>query len=438
MSSLTYREIFGKLVRSAYDGNIEEEIQYLNPDGSEVVNRYVKHAAGRGESGKIIFKVRDCRQETDCRENECQAACLFNAITKDEKGNVVIDDECCTTCGECVEACKYDSLIDKKEFIPIVELLKNKKAPVYAIVAPAFIGQFGEHVTPGKLRAALKRLGFYGMVEVALFADMLTLKEALEFDTHVQQEGDFVLTSCCCPLWVAMIKKVYQDLVPHISPSVSPMVACGRGVKKMHPEAKVVFIGPCIAKKAEAKEKDVKDAVDVVLTFQEIAQIFEVLGIKPEEMEDDEREHSSNAGRIYARTGGVSEAVTLTLERIRPDREMKIITAQANGVKECRKLLQDALDQKIEANFYEGMGCLGGCIGGPKVRIDPGQAAELVDEYGKAAESATPADNKYVLELLKVLGYQEISELLEGRKANLFKRNFAPTLKETLPPPERH
>ena len=186
----------------------------------------------------------------------------------------------CTGCGQCVEVCKHYALVDKKEFVPLIHLLKDRRVPVFAAVAPAYIGQFGPKVTPGKLRAAFKNLGFYGMVEVALFADMLTLKEALEFDRNVTSEKDFMLTSCCCPIWVSMVRKVYQDLVPHVSPSVSPMVAAGRGVKQLHPGAKVVFVGPCIAKKAEAKEPDVRDAVDAVLTFQELSQIFHCIKIQ--------------------------------------------------------------------------------------------------------------------------------------------------------------
>lgn len=424
MENLTYEDIFGKLVKSAYRGYLSREMVRLNPQGDEDLARYIKYAAGQGDKKSIITRVKDCPPIPEGEECQCQVACLFDAIVKDEKGNVVIKTDSCTSCGKCVNVCNHDALIDKKEFIPFVEILKDNKIPVFAIVAPAFVSQFGENVTSGKLRAALKKLGFYGMVEVALFADMLTLKEALEFDLHVRKEGDFVLTSCCCPMWVAMIKKVYNQLIEHVSPSVSPMVACGRGVKKLHAEAKVVFIGPCIAKKAEAKEKDVQDAVDAVLTFQELQQIFVAVGINPEEMEEDESEHSSTAGRIYARTGGVSEAVTATLQRIRPDKAIRIKAVQADGIRECKKMLQEALEGKINANFYEGMGCKGGCVGGPKALIDREKAAVKVNQYGDMAYSKTPADNKYVLELLKQLGFKDIDDLLEGKKSNMFKRNF--------------
>jgi len=424
MERLTYDQIFGRLVKSAYAGNMEEEVQRLNPHNDAKLANLIQYASGAGEPDKVIFRAGDCEPGQDCSEDRCQVACLFNAIERDTSGQVVIKDDYCVSCGDCVQVCRYDNLVDKKEFIPLVEILRDRTAPVYAIVAPAFIGQFGPEVTPGKFRAAMKRLGFYGRGAVALFADILTLKEALEFDVHVQKEGDFVLTSCCCPMWWGMIKKVYSQLVPHISPSVSPMVACGRSIKAIHPDAKVVFIGPCIAKKAEAKEPEVSDAVDAVLTFKEMEQIFDAVGINPAEMPEDESDHSSRAGRIYARTGGVSKAVADTLQRLRPGRKIALKAVQADGVAQCKKMLQDALEGKIEANFYEGMGCVGGCVGGPKVLIDREQGTRYVNEYGEEAPCTTPADNEYVLGMLKRMGFEEIDQLLDGEKSRMFKRSF--------------
>ncbi|MFY9423046.1 MAG: [Fe-Fe] hydrogenase large subunit C-terminal domain-containing protein, partial [Bacilli bacterium] len=379
MSRLTYDRIFGHLVKYAYQGRLAEGIRELNPFGDETLNEYIKYASGGGDPDRVVFPVHKCLGGEECKERPCEVACLFHAIERDKLGRVVIKTDYCTGCGECVRVCSHEHLIDKKEFIPLVQILQERTVPVYAIVAPAFIRQFGEKVTPGKLRMALKRLGFYGMVEVALFADILSLKEALEFDEHVKKEGDFVLTSCCCPMWVAMIRKVYHQFVSNISPSVSPMVACGRGIKKLHPEAKVVFVGPCVAKKAEAKEKDIRDAVDYVITFQELSQIFAAVGINPAECEEDQSDHSSAAGRMYAVTGGVSQAVTDTLKKIRPEKKIKIKAVQADGIRESRKLLERILNNEIEANFYEGMGCVGGCVGGPKrnLPVEEGKKAVL-------------------------------------------------------------
>ncbi|WP_347488963.1 [Fe-Fe] hydrogenase large subunit C-terminal domain-containing protein [Desulfoscipio sp. XC116] len=418
-----YDEIFKRLVKTAYRGNVSEEIEKIR-DGDSITDQYLLYASGGGDPNTVVFKVRDCGGRCAAGKDNCEASCLFDAIVRDMEGNVIIAPNSCTGCGKCVEVCEHYSLVDKKEFVPLVKLLKDRTMPVFAIIAPAFIGQFGPAVTPGKMRAALKRLGFYGMVEVALFADILTLKEALEFDRHVTREEDFMLTSMCCPIWVSMVKRVYQNLVPHISPSVSPMVACGRGVKHLHPGAKVVFIGPCIAKKAEAKEIDIKDAVDAVITFRELEQIFEVVGINPAELEEDESEHSSTAGRIYAGTGGVSRAISDTLNRLRPDRKIKIRAIQADGVQDCRKMLKDVLEGHIGGNFLEGMGCNGGCVGGPKAIIDPADGRKFVEEYGKEAGSLTPVDNKYVMELLKRLGIHDVHDFLDSSKAAMFIRDF--------------
>ena len=279
------------------------------------------------------------------------------------------------------------------------EVLLTPEKQVYALIAPAFMGQFGEGVSPGAIRAALKRAGFSGMVEVAVFADILTLKEALEFDRHVNRE-----------------------LVPHMPGAVSPMIAAGRAVKKMHPDAVTVFIGPCLAKKKEAKEPDICDAIDVVLTFQETAMLFEAMGIAPQQMEEDASEHSSGAGRIYARTGGVSEAVVRTVEQLHPGRKIAVRPMQADGGKACKQMIEAIREGKTEANFFEGMGCVGGCVGGPRALLPREEGSAYVDHYGKEALYQTPLENPYVIELLEKLGFSTVEDFLE--KSDLLTRHF--------------
>jgi iron only hydrogenase large subunit-like protein len=290
-------------------------------------------------------------------------------------------------------------------------------------VAPAFLGQFGEGVTTGKLRAAFKAMGFQGMIEVAVFADLLTLKEALEFDANIKEEQDFQLTSCCCPVWIAMIRNVYGELMPHVPGAVSPMIAAGRVVKKLHPEAVTVFVGPCMAKKKEAREADIADAIDYVLTFQEVQDMFEAAEIHPQLLGEDEKEHSSRAGRIYARTGGVSEAVKETVQQLHPNRPIEVRAEQADGVPACRAMIEKLKQGERTANFYEGMGCKGGCVGGPKIIIDQAKGEENVNRYANEAEYRTPLDNPFVLELLERLGFHTIEDFLE--KSDLLVREFA-------------
>lgn len=351
----------------------------------------------------------------DCAyERACQNSCIFDAIQEDGKGKLFINPDLCTGCAACMDACKSKKLTAGKDALAAMKAVREADGPAYMLVAPAFLGQFTDAVTPGKLRTAFRALGFDGMIEVALFADILTLKEALEFDKHVRKAGDYQLTSCCCPVWIAMIRKMYHELMPHVPGAVSPMIACGRMVKLMHPDAVTVFAGPCLAKKSEAKEKDIAGAVDYVLTFQEVQEIFEAADIHPEELADNEKEHSSRAGRIYARTGGVSEAVKETVKQLRPDRTLYVEAEQADGIPSCKQLIKRIQNKETEANFFEGMGCPGGCVGGPKAILPVDEGHKYVDEYGDKAVFATPLENPYVMKVLERLGFETVEDFIEN------------------------
>ena len=414
----SYDKMSRRLEEAALTGKLDETKADIAAHGTAQEKRQADDLLHSGEK-PLVVHLGACT--CDEKDSPCQVACLFDAIHRGKDGRLEISGEC-TGCGRCIDACREHVLTGRKDTLPLLELLQKQETPVYAMIAPAFSGQFSADVTSGKLRTAFKTLGFYGMIEVALFADILTLKEALEFDRSIQDDHDFMLTSCCCPMWMALIKKSYSQLIPHVPPSVSPMVAAGRSIKRIHPEAKTVFIGPCLAKKAEAKEADISDAVDYVLTFTEIQELFQMAQIDPAALPEDESDHSSRAGRIYARTTGVSEAVETTLARLRPDKKVKIHAQQADGIIACKELLKEIADGKIQANFVEGMGCKGGCVGGPRAIIDRERGREAVNEYGDSAGSRTPADNPYVLDVLHRLGFHTVEALLD--RDNTFTRNF--------------
>lgn len=416
--TMKFEELYNQLLRRSLDGAAPVELNLLSQEG------YDPHQLScLLEPGKhpLVIRTGPC----DCsagQKEACQRACPFDALTLDREGNVNAAESGCLGCGECIANCNARKLTESRDLLPALAAIRNASTPVYAMIAPAFVNQYSESVTPGKLRTAFKKIGFSGMVEVALFADILTLKEALEFDSKINTEQDYQLTSCCCPMWIGMIRKVFSQLMPHVPASVSPMVACGRAIKALHPGAVTVFIGPCLAKKAEAREADIRDSTDFVLTFQEIQDLFDFAGIHPAELEEDSHDHSSRAGRIYAGSGGVSEAVRATVERINPGREIAVHTRHADGVPACKVMLNDILAGKGGANFYEGMGCVGGCIGGPRSLVSREDGRRSVIRYGSQASYGTPVDNPYVIALLHQLNLDSTEDLLEH--SDLFERKF--------------
>lgn len=350
-----------------------------------------------------------------CNDNNCSQVCKHEAhIYRKGEGPVIVDSKC-LSCGECVVKCDFGALADKIEFIPLINLLKDKKSTVFAAVAPAIAGQFGENVTLGQLRTAFKVMGFADMVEVAMFADILTIHEAFEFSRLVKTEKDFFITSCCCPVWFNLTKKSYPDMYKHMSPSVSPMIASGRFLKDLYKDAKVVFIAPCIAKKAEIIEPELRGAIDFVINFRELSEIFSALDIHPNNLPGDEKDQASLGGRLYAKTGGVSFSVKTVINRLEPERVIKLKAKRVDGIKECKRILDElSAGKDIEANFIEGMGCVGGCVGGPRTNIGVEKATILVNEFGEDSVIMTPFDNLNVMKILKQTGIRSIEEIEEN------------------------
>lgn len=371
---------------------------------------------------KISFLKGKCSK--DCT-GDCKSLCPFDAILVDPIDNSkYIDKDLCENCGICVDFCENGYFLDKVELLPLLELIKNNK-PVIAIVAPAIIGQFGEDVSLDMLREAFIKVGFSDMIEVAFAADMLSIKEALEFNHHVEKNGDILITSCCCPIWVALLRKSYNDLVKDVSPSVSPMIAMGRVIKKLNPKSKVVFIGPCIAKKAEAKEEDLLGAIDFVLTFEEVKVLFEALKIEPKNLKGiPSIEYASKGGRIYAKTGGVSKAIQEVVEELYPSKGKIFKAVQGNGVKECKELLKKVQNKEVKANFIEGMGCIGGCVGGPKRIIDSSLGKEAVEKLAKKSPIKISTHSPIMDEVLLRIGIKSLKDFEDKEKISIFEREF--------------
>ncbi|SKC46046.1 [Fe-Fe] hydrogenase large subunit C-terminal domain-containing protein [Maledivibacter halophilus] len=417
--------------------NIREKYNFLEKDMS-FIKDHIRIAMGldpRGEDDfqdeiniiknskevkkPIIAKIEGVCEYCDDEDCKCKDACKYEAHIYRRSKGPIIENNKCLNCGECVTKCDFGALADKIEFLPLIDFLKDEKVPVYATVAPSIIGQFGEDVTMGQIRTALKLLGFKDMVEVALFADVLTIKEAFEFTKLVKKEEDFFLTSCCCPVWFNLVKKNYPKLFQHMPPSISPMIASGRFLKKLYDDIKVVFVSPCIAKKAEAKEANLKGDIDFVLTFRELREIFDTLNINLKDLPKDEKDQASFGGRVYARTGGVSFSVKTVVNRLEPRRLIKLKAKKVDGVKKCKQILDElSLGNIKEYNFVEGMGCNGGCVGGPRTNINSEKAAKLVNEFGEDSLIMTPFDNINVMKILKQFGIDRIEEIIEDNEVS--------------------
>lgn len=374
---------------------------------------------------KIVQKIRVCSNDCEVIEgkSKCQSVCPFDAILKNPIGNDKwIDEKLCQNCGQCITVCESGNYLDTKEFLPLAALLKENKQ-VVAIIAPAIAGQFGKEVSLDQLREAFMKVGFCDMVEVAMAADILSLKEALEYKLHVEHEGDFMITSCCCPVWIKLLKQKYNVLIPNVSPSVSPMIAMGRILKKLNPETKVVFIGPCIAKKAEAKEEDLVGTIDYVLTFEEVKTVFEVLDIDPKALRGVcSIDYASTGGRLYARSGGVSQAVYDLVDHLCPEKRSLFTSLQVDGVPNCRALLADLEAGKVDASFIEGMGCPGGCVGGPKRLVDREEGRVAVDQVAYDSAIKVPIHSEVLYEMLHRLEIPNFKSLVN--QGSMFERTF--------------
>jgi iron only hydrogenase large subunit-like protein len=201
----------------------------------------------------------------------------MDAIGSDEHGRAKIDYDKCVSCGMCLVNCPFGAIVDKGQIFQLINaILQGDK--VVAIVAPAFLGQFGPDATPERLTAAMKRLGFAGVVEVAVGADLCTIEEAKDFMEKVPAEQPFMATSCC-PSWSVMAKKLFPQFADYISMALTPMVLTARLQKQKDPGCRIAFIGPCAAKKLEASRRTIRSDVDFVLTFEELQGMFEAKGV---------------------------------------------------------------------------------------------------------------------------------------------------------------
>lgn len=309
-----------------------------------------------------------------------------------EDKQACIDNNKCISCGACVYQCPFGAITDKSFILNVIDMIKksenNTKFKVFAVVAPSISSQF-TYAKLGQVITGLKELGFHTVIEAALGADMVAQAESRE----LAEKG--FLTSSCCPAFVDFIDKNFPEMKPFVSHNLSPMGAIAKYIKEHEAPCKVVFIGPCTAKKMEVQKETVKPYVDAAMTFEELQALFDSRDIDITTLGEGVLDNASYFGRIFARCGGLSDAVAEGLKEQGIDFDLK--PCACDGIEACRVALLQKRVKKLDANFIEGMACIGGCIGGAGCLTHGEKNKAEVDKYGREAYEKTIADAVSVL-----------------------------------------
>lgn len=330
----------------------------------------------------------------------CKKSCEVNAITIGENKLANIDNKKCISCGHCITACPFGAISDISYITKVVDALKDPDKITVAIPAPSVEGQFGSEVSVGKIKTALKKLGFDYVYEVAFGGDLVAMHEAKELAEH-KQEGEKMTTSCC-PAFVNLIRKHYPQLMENISKTVSPMQANVRYILKKHPDAFIVFIGPCVAKKFEA---EMMRSPDAVMTFEELYALFDARGIDPKECEKDTESDATSYGQRFSGTGGVTEAVVKAAAECGVT---DISSKVCSGVKECKTALAMLKAGKLTEDIIEGMICEGGCIAGP------GSVAKLPDLKAARMRKIRDRDEESITDMITAMEANDVDMVREN------------------------
>ena len=383
------RAIISERIRLAMGGDRS------NPNVIEVIDIACDDCPAGGY--EVTNACRGCLAHRceDSRRRPCENACKIKAISMNENKAASIDNDKCIACGACVYQCPFGAIIDKSYILDVIDMIKksedNTKYKMYAVVAPSVSSQF-TYAKLGQVVTGIRKLGFFNVVEAALGADMVAYKEA-----HELKEKGF-LTSSCCPAFVDYIKKQFPDIAPHISANLSPAATIAKYIKSTSSPCRVVFIGPCTAKKMEFQKPEVRPYIDSVITFEELQALFDSRDVDIETLSESALDNASYFGRIFARSGGITDAVAQALkEQGETDFEYKPVTC--DGIEACRTALLKKSKGVLDANFIEGMACIDGCIGGAGCLTHGEKNKREVDAYGRLAMEKSITDAISVLGL---------------------------------------
>lgn len=327
----------------------------------------------------------------------CERACKIKAISMDENRAAKINNDKCIACGACVYQCPFGAINDKSYILEVVDLIKQaqaKEIKLYAVVAPSIASQFS-YAKLGQVITGIKQLGFDSVVEAALGADMVAYAEAKE----LTEKG--FLTSSCCPAFVDYIHKYFPDMVDKISHNLSPMATISKYIKNIDNKAKIVFVGPCTAKKMEIRKPEVSPYVDSCITFEELQALIDSKDIDVTTLEEGLLDNASYFGRIFARSGGLGDAVAQSLKEQGLDKDFELKAISCDGIEACKAALLKASKGVLPNNFVEGMACVNGCIGGAGCLTHGEKNKKLADDYGREAFEKTITDAISMLDKTK-------------------------------------
>lgn len=317
----------------------------------------------------------------------CEESCPVNAIHKDEYGIEHIDESKCIYCGACMNACPFGAIFEISQVFDILQAIRRGEE-VIAIVAPAILAQFDAE--RDQVYGALRTIGFHDIIEVAQGAMDTVEHEGHELIEKLESGQTFMTTSCC-PSFYEMINKHAPELQKYVSGSGSPMHYTALRAREKYPDGKIVFVGPCVAKRQEIRRPEVE--VDMVLTFEELASVFSGMDIELKAQTPYKPAFESvREAHGFAQNGGVMYAVQSYL-RSHPETKEKVdkITTEAISAldkKQIAKLRAYGKTGKSPAQFIEVMACPGGCVNGPSAHNDimTGRK-QLLKEMEKVAQT---------------------------------------------------
>ena len=355
----------------------------------------------------IVSTISDrCKRCYSCIR-ECPAAAI-----RVIDGQAKVIEERCIACGHCVKVCSQNAKQIFSEIESVYGLLNTGKA--VAIIAPSFAASFPDEYS--KIPEALKKLGFTRVIETAFGADLI----ANDYMNVIKSNSEKTMISSACPAVVSFIQKYYVNLVPNLAQVVSPMIALGRYLKQESGDVKIIFIGPCVAKKKEAEDDDVMGVIDAVLTFTELKEIFKEKDIVVNELEEsDFDEPHAMMGKVYPIAGGLLKTTDISDDILEKD----IIVVE--GKKKVVEIIEEIANNHINAKFTDILFCEG-CISGPAIDTELNYYARREKVINYINEKLHSADKRVWK-----------SNLYNARKLNLLRTFKTDNQRRQYPTEER-